>query len=136
MTQNKTQPTDDGVRIDLMREAQMQGMGSTEKVRYIIDRIRDSHVVVLESGLEPDEQSLLIEMTMTEIDQDEFTGIEVETYPDETQQSNNGGLLGRLVERTTQRNTTPDPALTVIGPADQMETLHKDEKQISALLNP
>ncbi len=125
-----------GIRIDLLREAQLADMGRTEKVRYIIDVVRDGCVVVLEAGLEPDEHALLIEKTMTEIDHDNFTGVEVESYPEETTKSKDtGGLLGRVLSRDTKQQTTTK-SLTVIGPANQMETLHKDEKQISAILNP
>lgn len=133
MTREKQ--TDDSVRVDLLREAQLQDMGSTEKIRYIIDHIRSGRVVILESGLKPDEHGMLVEMTMTEIDQDTFTGVEIETYPDKKQQSNDSGLLGRMLGKSKQKKTDTEN-LTVIGPANQMQTLHKDESQISALLNP
>lgn len=122
-----------GIRIDLMRDSQISDMGKTEKIRYIIDHVRDGCIVVLESGLEPSEHSLLIEKTMAEIDQDSFTGVEVESYPENTTDSDTG-LLGRVLNRN--KSNTPKKNLTVIGPADRMETLHKDETHISALLNP
>lgn len=122
---------ENGIRVDLLRQTQMSDMGMTEKIRYIIDTVREGRVVILESGLTPDEHALLIEKTMAEIDQDNFKGVDVESYPDrKNQNSNNGGFLDKLFSR----NEESDADLTLIGPASQMETLHKDNKQISTLL--
>lgn len=127
MTGTQQEKKEDGVRVDLLRESQMDNMGSTEKIRYIIDHVQEGRVVILENGLEPDEQALLIEKTMTEIDHDEFTGVDIESYPDND--GNDRGLIDKVFNRTSSTSN-----LTVIGPASQMETLHKDDNQISTLL--
>lgn len=119
-------PGDDGVQIDLISGARMEGLASMEKIRLILDGVRDGNIVILEEGLSPDEESKLIEVTMTEISPDEFNGIEIETYP----QSQGGqGFLGRLMGKEETKK------LTVIGPANQIQTLHKDENLISALVS-
>jgi hypothetical protein len=118
---------DDGVQIDLVSAARMDGLASMEKVRLILDGVRDGKIVILEQGLSPDEESRLIEVTMSEINPDDFSGIEIETYP--STGSGKGGLLGRLM------GGDDDNKLTVIGPANQIETLHKDEDLISALVS-
>jgi hypothetical protein len=105
----------------------MDGLASMEKVRLILDGVRDGKIVILEQGLSPDEESRLIEVTMSEINPDDFSGIEIETYP--STGSGKGGLLGRLM------GGDDDNKLTVIGPANQIETLHKDEDLISALVS-
>jgi hypothetical protein len=98
-----------------------------EKIRMILDGVHAGNIVILETGLSPDEESRLIEVTMSEISPDEFSGIEIETYPNSG--STESGLIGRLMGRA-QAST-----LTVIGPADRIETLHKDETLISALVS-
>jgi len=120
---------DDGVQVDLIGADRVEGMTSMEKIRMIIDGVRDGNIVVLEQGLEPDEQSRLIEVTMAEIspDYDEFNGIEIETYPNTG--SSDSGFIGRLM------GSDSSPPLTVIGPADQIQTLHKDETLISTLVS-
>lgn len=119
--------TDDGVRIDLISGARMDGLTSMEKIRLILDGVREGNIVILEEGLAPDEESKLIEVTMTEISPDEFSGIEIETYP--RAKTGDSSFLGRLMgKQETQK-------LTVIGPANQIETLHKDENLISALVS-
>jgi hypothetical protein len=118
---------DDGVQIDLVSGARMDGLASMEKVRLILDGVREGKIVILEQGLSPDEESKLIEVTMGEINPDDFSGIEIETYPSSS--AGKGGLLGRLM------GGDDDNKLTVIGPANQIETLHKDEDLISALVS-
>ncbi|ERH12877.1 MAG: uncharacterized protein conserved in archaea [halophilic archaeon J07HB67] len=117
----------DGVRMDLISGARMDGLTSMEKIRLILDSVRDGDIVVLERGLTPDEESRLIEVTMTEISPDDFSGIEIETYP--RPNSSSGGLISRL---TGSEETNK---LTVIGPADQIETIEKDEEFISTLVS-
>jgi hypothetical protein len=117
---------EDGIQIDLISGERMDGLASMEKIRLILDGVRDGNIVILEQGLSPDEESKLIEVTMTEINPDEFSGIEIETYP---QSGSEKGFLGRLMGKGE------DKKLTVIGPANQIETLHKDETLISALIS-
>ena len=116
-----------GVQIDMISGERMEGLTSMEKVRLILDGVHDGNIVILEEGLDPDEESKLIEVTMAEISPDEFTGIEIETYPG-TEQQQNGGFFDRLFGRESHTK------LTVIGPANRLETLHKDETLISALV--
>ncbi|KTG07972.1 hypothetical protein AUR64_01695 [Haloprofundus marisrubri] len=116
----------DGIQIDLISGARMENMRSMEKIRLILDSVRDGKIVILEDGLSPDEESKLIEVTMTEISPDNFSGIEIETYP---HKSSDSGFLGKLMGRDSTKK------LTVIGPANQIETLHKDETLISALIS-
>ncbi|QSX00627.1 DUF2073 domain-containing protein [Haloterrigena alkaliphila] len=118
----------DGVQIDLISGERMDGMATMEKIRMILDGVHDGNIVILEEGLTPDEESRLIEVTMSEISPDEFNGIEIETYP--KSKANDSSLLGRIMGGDESA-----AKLTVIGPANQIETLHKDETLISALVS-
>jgi hypothetical protein len=80
----------------------------------------------LEKGLTPEEEASLIEMTMTLIEPEGFSGIEMESYPSKTDTS----IFGKLLKKNTVRTR-----LTVVGPADQLKTLKKDRNMISALLS-
>jgi len=66
-------------------------------------------------------------VTMTEISPDEFNGIEIETYP--RSEAEEASFLDRLMGRQSTHK------LTVIGPADQIQTLHKDETLIKTLVS-
>jgi hypothetical protein len=118
---------EDGVQIDLISGARMEEMASMEKIRLILDGVRDGNIVILEEGLSPDEESKLIEVTMTEISPDEFNGIEIETYP--RSETADASFLDRLMGKESAKK------LTVIGPANQIETLHKDETIIQTLVS-
>ena len=118
----------DGVQIDLVSGERMDGMASMEKIRMILDSVHEGKIVILEQGLSPEEESKLIEVTMTEISPDEFTGIEIETYPGSG--AGESGFIGRLMGRPRTASK-----LTVVGPADRIETLHKDETLISTLVS-
>src|SRR6056297_195295 len=118
----------DGVQIDLISGERMDGMATMEKIRMILDGVHDGNIVILEEGLTPDEESRLIEVTMAEISPDEFNGIEIETYP--KSEARDASLLGRIMG-----SDKVETKLTVIGPANQIETLHKDETLISALVS-
>ncbi|MHC1626631.1 MAG: DUF2073 domain-containing protein [Methanoculleaceae archaeon] len=113
-----------GVQIDLISRDRLQQMTSMEKIRLILDDVMEGNIVVLEEGLSPEEQSRLIELTMMEIDPDGFSGIEMETYPSrEGEQSVFRRLFGK---RGPQRR------LTVIGPANQLKMIRKEQDLISA----
>jgi len=117
----------EGVQIDLISGERMAGKTSMEKIRLILDGVRDGNIVVLESGLTPDEESKLIEVTMGEINPDGFSGIEIESFPQS--EASDTSLLGRLMGKQETSK------LTVIGPANQIQSLHKDETLISALIS-
>ena len=116
-----------GIQMDLISEDKLNGMTSMEKVRLILDEVRNGKILILEKGLTPNEQTKLIELTMTEIAPDDFSGIEIESYP----VKNDSNLLDKLFGKTTMKTR-----LTVIGPADQLKTIKKDRDLISALVSP
>jgi hypothetical protein len=109
------------VHMDLISEEKLENMTSMEKIRLILDKVKKGKIVVLESGLTPDEEVRLIEMTMTEIRVDEFTGIEIESYPSKKE----GSFLDKIFGKALKGR------MTIIGPANQIRTIEKDKYQIS-----
>ncbi len=115
-----------GVQMDLISEEKMAAMTAMEKIRLILDGVKEGKIMVLEKGLTPTEEAKLIEMTMTEITPEDFPGIEIESYPS----SQNQRLIDRIFRKPVVRTR-----LTVIGPANQLKTLKKDRDLISALVS-
>ncbi|MDQ1261236.1 MAG: uncharacterized protein QG575_417 [Euryarchaeota archaeon] len=109
------------VQMDLISGEKLEKMTSMEKIRLILDKVKNGKIVVLESGLTSDEEVRLIEMTMTEIRVDEFSGIEIESYPSRKE----GSFLDKIFGRSLKGR------MTVIGPANQLRTIEKDKYQIS-----
>jgi hypothetical protein len=109
------------VQMDLISGEKLEKMTSMEKIRLILDKVKNGKIVVLESGLTSDEEVRLIEMTMSEIRVDEFSGIEIESYPSKKE----GSFLDKIFGRALKGR------MTVIGPANQLRTIEKDKYQIS-----
>lgn len=115
-----------GIQMDLVSEDRLAKMPPVEKIRFIIDEVKNGKILVLEKGLTPEEEATLIEMTMTQIQPDDFAGIEMESYPSQADSS----LLGKLFKKNVVRTR-----LTLIGPANKLKTLKKDRDMISALVS-
>ncbi|RZB30900.1 MAG: uncharacterized protein AEth_00854 [Candidatus Argoarchaeum ethanivorans] len=124
MSQNKNN-SQTNIQLDFISEGKLAQMAPMEKIRMLLDEVRSGKIVVLERGLAPDEEAKLIEMTMTEIIPDEFSGIEIESYPTEQ----NTSFLRKILGKTTTKTR-----LTVIGPADQLKTIKKDRDMITAIV--
>jgi len=121
-----------GVQLDLLSGARLSKMTTMEKIRFIIDSVKDRNIVILEEGLTPDEESKLVEVTMSEIDPDGFSGIEIESYPPEQEESS--GLMDKLSSSLGRKSEPDKTSLTVIGPSDELQTIQKDESLIQALI--
>lgn len=109
------------IQVNLVSKEKLKKMSPMEKIRMILENVKEGKVVVLESGLTPEEEAKLIELTMLEIDHENFVGIEVESYPYKE------GFLSKLLGKKTGR-------LTLIGPANKVKTISKREDLISVIL--
>lgn len=110
-----------GVQLNLISKERLQRMSSMEKIRMILDNVKEGKIVVLESGLTPEEEAKLIELTMLEIDHENFVGIEVESYPYKE------SFFSKLSGKKSGR-------LTLIGPANKVKTISKQEDLITAMV--
>ncbi len=115
-------PKDEGVSINLVSSERLGDMTTQEKVRFILDEVEAGKILVLERGLTPQEELQLVEATMSEIDQDTFIGIEMQSYGLEMHRNIIHKWLG----------TPPRPRMAVIGPANRLTTVHKDSNNIQA----
>ncbi len=92
---------------------------------FILKEVQKGKVLVLEQGLTSMEQTNLIEHTMREIEQDTFIGIEMEGYS-EDKPTFLQKFLGKMKK----------PRMTVIGPADLLKTIRKDNNMIQTRIIP
>ncbi len=111
----------EGVQLNLISKDRLQRMSSMEKLRMILDNVKEGKIVVLESGLTPEEEAKLIELTMLEIDHENFVGIEVESYPPKE------SFFSKLFGKKSGR-------LTLIGPANKLKTISKQDDLITAMV--
>jgi len=114
-----------GVQIELISADRLSSLTTLEKIRTILDSVMLGNIVVLERGLSPDEQSMLVEVTMREIRPGGFSGIEMETYPG--REAAKGGFFARLFH-----GRGPEGRMTVIGPAGQLKMLKIERDRLVA----
>ena len=110
---------DKSISFNLVSRNKLQEFNSEEKLRFILKEVKKGKILVLEHGLTPIEQADLIERTMKEIEHDTFIGVEMEGYGEDSP-SFIQKLFG-LVKR---------PRITLIGPADLLQTVKKDSNMI------
>ncbi|HET6398796.1 MAG TPA: DUF2073 domain-containing protein [Candidatus Thermoplasmatota archaeon] len=122
-----TPGTQAGPAIHLISAEKIEAMGQAEKVRFLLDEVRAGKVLILERGLTPQEEADLIAETMRSVDGDAFIGIELQSY---------GMDPGRnFVQRLVMGG--PRPRMAVIGPANLLKFVSKDNEQIvTRLIGP
>jgi len=116
---------DKGISVNLISRQKLEELSSNEKLDFILEEVQKGKVLVLEQGLTSMEQTNLIEHTMKEIEQDTFIGIEMEGYS-EDRPTFLQKFLGKMKK----------PRMTVIGPADLLKTIRKDNNMIQTRIIP
>ena len=116
---------DKGISVNLISRQKLEELSSNEKLDFILKEVQSGKVLVLEQGLTSMEQTNLIEHTMREIEQDTFIGIEMEGYS-EDRPTFLQKFLGKMKK----------PRMTVIGPADLLKTIRKDNNMIQTKIIP
>ena len=116
---------DKGISVNLISRQKLEELSSNEKLDFILKEVQKGKVLVLEHGLTSMEQTNLIEHTMREIEQDTFIGIEMEGY-NEDRPTFLQKFLGKMKK----------PRMTVIGPADLLKTIRKDNNMIQTRIIP
>lgn len=127
MEEEKSEPIDregEGISIDLISRERLDELG-VEKIRFVLDQVKNGKVLVLENGLTPAEELDLIKLTMNEIDHDHFIGVET---PGFTGNVARRSFLQRLLGRA------PPPRMMVVGPAHLLKTIKKDGRTIQAVI--
>ena len=116
---------DKGISVNLISRQKLEELSSNEKLDFILKEVQSGKILVLEQGLTSMEQTNLIEHTMREIEQDTFIGIEMEGYS-EDKPTFLQKFLGKMKK----------PRMTVIGPADLLKTIRKDNNMIQTRIIP
>lgn len=116
---------DEGISFNLVSRQKLVELTSDEKLRFILKEVKKGKILVLEQGLTPMEQTNLIENTMREIEQDTFIGVEMEGYGQDSP-----SFLQKLLGMSKR------PRMTLIGPADLLKMIKKDNDMIQTKIIP
>lgn len=106
------------LKMDFLSSDALKDKSSIEKIFMIVERVKNGEVLVMEGGLEPEEEAELIETTMREIDVESFVGIDIYTLEkDET------SFFGLSKKKTV--------GITIIGPANIMKQVKRKSNFLS-----
>lgn len=116
---------DQGILFNLVSRNKLELLTSEEKLKFILKEVKNGKILVLEHGLTPIEQANLIEKTMKEIEHDTFIGVEMEGYGEDKP-----SFFKRLLGIQNK------PRVTLIGPANLLKTIKKDNNMIQTKIIP
>ena len=112
------------IEIEFISADVLNGMGTNEKMKYILEHVKDEKILVIEEGMSPIEETALIQATMTQVTK-KFPGIEVSTLREKSEDGIRHMLIRMLGGRTG--------GLTVIGPSRIVKQMKKDPRRITML---
>lgn len=106
------------LKMDFLSSDALKDRSSIEKISMIVERVKKGEILVIEGGLEPEEEAELIETTMREIDVESFVGIDIYTL-----EKDESSFFGLSKKKTV--------GITIIGPANIMKQVKRKSNFIS-----
>lgn len=106
------------LKMDFLSSDALRNQSSIEKIAIIVEKVKKGELLVIEGGLEPEEEAELIETTMREIDVENFMGIDIYTL-----EKDESSFLGLSKKKTV--------GITIIGPANTMKAVKRKSNFIS-----
>ncbi len=110
------------IEIEFISSNVLESKTNSQRMRYILNRIKKDKILVLERGFSSFDESRLIEETMKQIDE-KFSGIEISTL----KESNVKGVREKLIRILGGK----PGGLTVIGPSKLIKKIKKEPERIS-----
>lgn len=110
--------TTNALKMDFLSSDALKDRSSIEKISMIVERVKKGEILVIEGGLEPEEEAELIETTMREIDVESFVGIDIYTL-----EKDESSFFGLSKKKTV--------GITIIGPANIMKQVKRKSNFIS-----
>jgi hypothetical protein len=108
--------------------AKEDGIG---RIKKIIGLILENKIIILQGRLKPEEETKLIETTMTLIGNiKDFQGVEISTLSGEQDQS----LFNKVRHNIARVLVGEQDSITLIGPASVVKEMKKDPKKIELML--
>jgi len=112
------------IEIEFITSDVLEGKTPEEKMEFLLEKIKDDKIIVVEESLSSREEALLIEATMKQITK-KFPGVEVSTLRERSVEGFKEKLIKLLGGRTG--------GLTVIGPSKLVKKIKKEPQKISIL---
>ncbi len=104
------------LQMDFIPKKFTVNLSKSEKIKFILERVMDDRIILLEEGLAPTEQLDLVSETMKNITFDEFTGIEVITF--------NGANILQSSKRGIWKKKS-ETKMTMIAPSGKVSSVQE-----------
>lgn len=113
------------IEIEFISSEVLDEKKGDEKMRFILEKIKENKILVIEESLSPLEETMLIEKTMSLIDK-KFPGIEVSTLKERMDRGIDRGIRDKLIRFLGGRTG----GLTVVGPSKLIKRVKKEPHKI------
>lgn len=119
---------DDGVKIEFISRDNLEMESFEDKLEFVLEKVKDNYVLVLEESWNPEEKSLLIQYSLEEAD-DKFPGVEFWAL------NSKGSKLQRAKNLVYEKvlNDTNRRGITIVGNSRVMEKVKDERDSVSFL---
>ncbi|MGC9778016.1 MAG: DUF2073 domain-containing protein [Candidatus Heimdallarchaeota archaeon] len=113
--------------IDYITKTATDKLTTFEKIKMIIRLVRQNRVLIIESGLSPEEEAELIKQTMMVIDFDDFIGVDFFNWDRNCKESK------RFFKKSPRVN---ESRYTVVAPSAHVKVIENSEDLLSIRFEP
>ena len=113
--------------VDYITKTATDKLTTFEKIKMIIRLVRQNRVLIIESGLSPEEEAELIKQTMMVIDFDDFIGVDFFNW------NRNQTENKRLFKKSPRVN---ESRYTVVAPSAAVKVIENSEDLLSIRFEP
>lgn len=127
----KTTLKENDLTIHFMPFSEIAHISGLERIKKIMGLVLDNRLIILQGRLKPEEETKLIENTMTLIGNIKgFQGVEISTLSGDNEKT----LFDKLRHNLVRILIGEQDAVTLIGPATIVKEIRKDPKKIELIL--
>ena len=118
--------------IHFMPYSEIAHVDSLDRIKKILGIVLQNKIIILQGRLKLDEETRLIENTMTLIGNIKgFQGVEIATISGE---SEHGNLFNKVRHNIARILVGEQDAITIIGPASVVKEIKRDPKKMEMML--
>lgn len=132
-TTKSTKPKKADLTINFMPYSEIAHEDTIHRIKKIMGIVLDNRIIILQGRLRPEEETRLIENSMTLIGNIKgFQGIEIATVSNE---DDTHTLFNRIRHNLARILVGEQDSITIIGPATVVKEMKQDPRKIELMLN-
>lgn len=112
--------------LQFVQYSDIEKMTPSQKIKHLLSIVQEGKIVLMQGRLKPEEETGLIQETMSRI-RKEFKGIQLCTlYPEEA----NSHILGKVKKELAKMLIGNREGITIIGPDSVIKEIRRDPSKI------